>query len=117
MLLEDVRRYYGDACTLPDDEKVEQLNRENEGEFDRKIAGLQEEANALRKRLEREGDVDPQSIELYESENARLEEMRVQREDLEEARRTLETTIRQLKQISRERFLDTFKDVSKRLLN
>ncbi len=76
------------------------------------ISETQETVQRLMKRLEREGEVDPQSIELFETEDARLRGMQEQLQDLEEARKILDSTIRRLKEISRQRFLETFAAVN-----
>ncbi|MCL4138318.1 UNVERIFIED_CONTAM: hypothetical protein GTU68_064879, partial [Idotea baltica] len=68
----------------------------------------------LRRRLEREGEVDPTSIERFETESERLEQLQKQEEDLSAAFRTLERTVTRLKQLSKARFLETFEDVSKK---
>ena len=87
---------------------------ERGGSLESYIQTAQESVMRLRKRLEREGEVDPQSIELYETEDARLRTMQEQYADLEEAKKILETTIRRLKEISRQRFLETFTAVNKK---
>jgi chromosome segregation protein len=83
-------------------------------DLDAMIHEYQEEAGKIRRRIEREGDVDPQSIELYGQEDARLKDMKTQLADLEEASAILERTVRQLKEVSRSRFLETFKAVSEK---
>ena len=113
MIFEDIKRHYEDA-ELPNKERCDEIVEASGGNLEVRIDHLQIEAQKLRRRLEREGEVDPQSIELYEQENARLEQMQEQLSDLQAAARTLERTIRQLKEISRKRFLDTFEDVRKR---
>lgn len=77
-----------------------------------KISSLLENSLSLRKRLEKEGEVDPDSIELYEKEKERLNSMTTQIEDLRGAKETLEKTIRQLRELSRIRFVETFTAVN-----
>jgi chromosome segregation protein len=114
MLHEEFLRVCGEESVPPSDEEINNyvgaLNRSLEEE----IGSFQGEVHKLRTRLEREGEVDPTSIERYEEESARLESMRTQYADLEAAAKTLDRTIRQLKEISRNRFLATFEDVKQR---
>lgn len=70
-----------------------------------------EEAERLRTRIQREGEVDPESIVLFEQEEARLNELKVQKSDLEAAEKTLAETVTQLSDLARKRFLETFKIV------
>jgi chromosome segregation protein len=110
----------GGAIGTEEEAFSELLRLSNEGParpgstLDGYIQTAQESLLRLRKRLEREGEVDPQSIELYEQEDARLRTMQEQFADLEEAKKILETTIRRLKEISRQRFLETFTAVNKK---
>ena len=118
MLVEDFQRYYGkidseENSGLASEAVLQALLAEAEGDADTLQRELQEEAQGLRQRIDREGEVDPQSIELYEIEQKRLDDMKTQLEDLEAAVAILEKTIRQLKDISRSRFLDTFDVVNK----
>jgi chromosome segregation protein len=73
-----------------------------------------EQAQRLRQRIEREGDVDPSSIDQFEGESVRLASLKAQREDLAEATKTLERTIKQLKEVSRRRLNATFEAVSQK---
>lgn len=75
------------------------------------VAEYREEVARLRARIQREGDVDPASIELYEQENNRLNDLSAQREDLERAASILRKTIERLTETSRRRFLHTFEAV------
>jgi chromosome segregation protein len=79
-----------------------------------RIDSLREESLKLRKRLEREGEVDPDSIQRFEEESARLLILQEQAADLQQAVALLERTIKRLKELSRERFLQTYQDVSRR---
>lgn len=113
MLGEDICKTYPETPMLSE-EQIESVIAKANGELGSLIGQLQENANKLRRKIEREGEVDPQSIELYEQENARLESLQAQYNDLESATNILERTISRLKQVSKERFLDTFKFVSKK---
>jgi len=70
-----------------------------------------EELGKLKQRIQREGEVDPSSIEQYEEERIRLENLETQRDDLTKAASTLRKTIARLQQTSVERFLATFEQV------
>ncbi len=71
----------------------------------------QAEVQKLRARIIREGDVDPSSIERFDEENARLENLEKQKADLETAAQTLTRTISRLTETSEKRFLETFNAV------
>ena len=71
----------------------------------------QAEVTRLRTRVQREGDVDPSSIDRFEEENARLQELEKQKTDLETAGETLKRTISRLTETSEKRFLTTFNSV------
>ena len=62
----------------------------------------------LKSRINREGEVDPTSIERYEEEKNRLDDLITQRNDLEDAARTIKRTIERLTETSERRFLETF---------
>jgi chromosome segregation protein len=113
MLREDLLRQGAEAA-FPEKSEVEALMQECSGDLESRISVLQEEVFRLRRRLEREGEVDPTSIQRYEEEHARLEQMKTQHVDLDAASKTLDKTIRQLKEISRARFMATYQDVSKK---
>ena len=70
-----------------------------------------EEAERLRTRIQREGEVDPESIALFEQEELRLNDLKTQKSDLETAEQTLAETVLQLSELARKRFLETFKIV------
>jgi chromosome segregation protein len=113
MLHEDLLRQ-GAEVALPDEGEVAALIVECTGDLESRISGLQDDVFRLRRRLEREGEVDPTSIQRYEEEHLRLEQMKMQHVDLQAASKTLDKTIRQLKEISRARFMATYQDVSKK---
>lgn len=71
-----------------------------------------DEVQRLKARVQREGDVDPTSIERYREENTRLEDLSTQKTDLENAAETLKRTIERLTKTSEERFVTMFKAVS-----
>jgi chromosome segregation protein len=101
-----------DFFVLPEVAQASDFIQQFQGSYDQTISDLAETAQGIRKRLDREGEVDPQSIELYEQEEARLSLMTSQVADLRKAKETLEKTIRQLKELSKIRFVETFKIVS-----
>ncbi len=113
MLGEDVCKNYPETPVISD-EQIENILQKAQGELSDLIGQLQENAGKLRRRIEREGEVDPQSIELYEQESSRLESLQTQYNDLEYASNILERTIARLKHVSKERFLETFTFVSKK---
>jgi chromosome segregation protein len=78
---------------------------------DSERAGAAHEAERLRTRIVREGEVDPASIELFEKEDARLSELKLQRKDLDAAADTLAATVIELNELAKKRFLETFKIV------
>ncbi len=83
-----------------------QIRLENEERF-----SFKEELDKIRTRIYREGDVDPTSIERYEEEKLRLEELENQKQDLEKAVSILRKTIARLIETSQQRFIDVFMKV------
>ncbi len=71
-----------------------------------------EESQKLRARIIREGEVDSTSIQRFEEEQARLENLSSQKQDLVTAAETLTRTIERLVLTSEKRFLATFSAVS-----
>jgi chromosome segregation protein len=65
----------------------------------------------LKQRIIREGEVDPTSVERYEEENKRLEDLSRQKEDLNNAAGILKKTISRLTETSEQRFMQTFEAV------
>lgn len=110
MLTQDILRFYTESFEKPDFEQAKVLFASVQ-DSDSYQKSLEENASSLRRKLDREGEVDPQSIELYEAEAVRLENMKSQYADLQAASATLDRTIKQLKEISKTRFLNTFNDV------
>lgn len=113
LILEDVRKSYEEA-ELPTEDQAYLMSQEIHGDFEAQVSRLEDECRRIRGQLEREGEVDEQSIELYKHESARLEEMKLQHEDLEKAFQILDTTIKRLKGLSRVRFLETFASVNEK---
>lgn len=72
-----------------------------------------EQAQKIRARIQREGDVDPESIERLDEELKSLNELNIQKEDLEKAALTLRRTIGRLRETSELRFMETFARVEK----
>jgi len=114
MLLEELQRKYGELCVYPNEQEIKEIVSVEESELKSEVSSVKEEVTKLLKRLQREGEVDPESIELYETENTRLEKMKEELRDLTAATSTLQDTIKQLKEISKSRFLETYKVVSER---
>lgn len=110
MLSEEFARSYPDAEPVTGEQLEAIRIRASEG-LDVFLTEALEEAGRIRRRIEREGEVDPQSIELFEQEDSRLSNLKTQYADLEEASGILSRTIHQLKEISRTRFLHTFHEV------
>ncbi len=57
------------------------------------------------------GPLNPQALEEYEQEKARLDEVQKQCDDLEKAKNSLERAIKRLDKMARERFVATFEQV------
>lgn len=117
MHLEEMRKRYGESISFPSDHEVSMVRERAANDLSPYSAKLEKDVHALYQRLEREGEVDPESIPQYEQEKKRLEEMKSQSADLELAASTLDRTIKHLQDISRERFLDTFRDVREKFGN
>jgi len=67
----------------------------------------------VRGKLEKLGEVNPLSLELYESEKNRLDEFLSQRDDIITAKRNLLKSIEELDQRAQERFIGIFEQVKK----
>ena len=116
LLREDVERLYGERFQVPNETEIQALLGDFGDGLSTYVQEKDEAANAIRRRIEREGEVDVESIALYEQEQERLDSMKEQHADLESAANTLEKTIRQLKAVSRKRFIDTFEAVSEKFV-
>jgi len=114
LLLEEIQKNYGVAVTFPTESEIQQLLQDSEGDLDRFVGVVEQDVERLRRRLEREGEVDPDSIVRHQEEEQRLQHLQTQQNDLQQAVRTLEKTSRELKEISKKRFLDTFVSVSEK---
>lgn len=114
MLHDDIQQRYGDSALLPTLEESRELITAAGGteQLKARMRELEQEAGGLRQKLEREGDVDPEAVFLCGKEEERLEELQGQRSDLQQAVSTLDRTIRQLKEVSRRRFVATFESVN-----
>lgn len=77
-------------------------------------AQLANKVRLLRNRLEQDAEVDPSVIDEYEIERVKYAELESQILDLEGAQKTLERTIRHLRELSRQRFIETYRDVAER---
>ena len=106
MIEEEVTRLYGADTVLP------AITVGEGNSIDNIIRETEQDATRLRSQIEREGEVDPQSIEMAETEQKRFDELSLQLKDLEQATDILGSTIKRLKEISRERFIATFDGVS-----
>jgi len=67
-----------------------------------------EELAKIRSRIAREGEVDSSSIEQFEIESQRLNDLLAQKEDLETASSTLSRSIKKLREASEKRFAESF---------
>ena len=114
MLWEEIERYYPGEVAIPNELESEQLLSAVSGDAAEEISALHDEGKTLRARIEREGEVDPTSIELYSQEKARFDNLSLQYQDLVSAKKLLEQTISELKAVSRARFIETFDFVSKK---
>jgi chromosome segregation protein len=72
-----------------------------------------EEIAMYKERIKRVGQVNMAALEDYEVENLRFEELSAQRNDLSEAKESLEKAIKKLDRSAREQFLNTFNTVQK----
>jgi chromosome segregation protein len=91
----------GNALASPEELPLEQL------------VELDKEAQAIRARIIREGDVDPTTIDQHREESERLTQLTSQRSDLSRAAETLEETVLSLEKASVERFVSTFEAVAR----
>lgn len=74
-------------------------------------------AQKIRDRIIREGEVDPTSVERYEEEQRRLEDLTGQRADLERAASTLKQSVQKLVVTSEKRFLEVFEAINRNFGN
>lgn len=111
MLKDEFWRLYSETFETPSSDQIENILTVAENDLTAHLKSLAEECDALRRKLEREGEVDPQSIELYEVEQKRFDDLSSQYSDLKDASEILLETIKRLKEISRQKFLQTFDSV------
>ncbi len=111
LLKEEVLQKFGPDFEFALQEEAEDLEI---GALEHRYEQVSEKVRQIRNRLEEDGEIDPAVIEEHERERIRLATLRTQIEDLEGAQKTLERTIRHLRELSRQRFLETFEDVSAR---
>jgi len=71
----------------------------------------QSEVKSLRGTINALGDVNPLALDEYEEEKERLDFLREQKSDLEEAEDTLLDTIREINTKASERFMETFDEI------
>ena len=79
---------------------------------DQTCSEYEKESQKIRARIAREGEVDSSSIERYQEERIRLEDLEGQRDDLAEACSVLKKTIARLEEVSKVRFVSMFNSVS-----
>gem|GEM_PF-823412 len=101
---------------LPEEYQDRVLDHEGEqieadGIGDHALEDLEEQVRNIRAQLLREGEVDPSSIERFEEESKRLDDLKAQKSDLEAASLTLRKTVQLLREQSVERFRVTFESV------
>ncbi|MGD8353654.1 MAG: chromosome segregation protein SMC, partial [Pseudomonadota bacterium] len=91
---------------------VSELRADNfeETEFDRKSA--EERIGFLREKIAGMGEVNPGAVEEFEELNERYDFLSSQKADLEESIESLQKAIRKINRTSRERFMETFTQVS-----
>ncbi len=85
------------------------LEEEREGEED--INYLRSQTEKYKKRLERMGEVNPTAIEAFEEIKKRRDFIAEQKQDLVEARDSLENTIKEVENTANKKFSDTFNQV------
>lgn len=95
--------YHVDLDSLP--EEMPQVEWEADNVADR--------IDTLKERIRRVGQVNMAALDDYEEESKRLEELTVQRDDLTEAKESLEKAIKKLDRTARQQFLETFEKVQK----
>lgn len=80
-------------------------------EFEEDVPDIKERLREVKGKLEKLGDVNPLSVDLYEQEKQRLDEFLGQRDDIITAKRSLLGSIEELDTRARERFIGTFGEV------
>ncbi|MDR2337051.1 MAG: AAA family ATPase [Deltaproteobacteria bacterium] len=114
MLCEEIERNYPEQLAIPSLEAALTFLQGFNSDIAAGLEAAKQEQQQIRSRIEREGEVDSSTIELYKTELERLTGMQQQSKDLESAKTTLENTIKKLKEISKAQFLETYEFVSKK---
>jgi len=91
--------------------EVEEAELLEEGAESPPAEALEDEVLTMRERLDRLGPVNLLALEEYEAEKQRLDFLVEQRTDLEEAKHTLQQTIRKINKTARKRFMETFEEI------
>lgn len=81
--------------------------------FEEDVLDVEARLQEVKGKLEKLGDVNPLSLDLYEQEKQRLDEFLSQRDDIITAKRSLLGSIDELDTRARERFIGTFSEVKK----
>ncbi len=81
-----------------------------EGDFNEEAAV--ERIDSLRQKIAGLGEVNPGAVEEFDELNERFDFLTTQKADLEESIETLQKAIRKINRTSKERFLNTFKEVN-----
>ena len=111
LLKQEVKQKYGEDFELSFQDQFRAVNlRDLEQEMTKSFLKVEQ----LRTKLQNEGEVDPAVIEQYNTERERLASLENQLVDLEAAHKSLERSIRHLRELSRQKFVETFQDVSRR---
>ena len=77
---------------------------------------LREDAEKMKKRLENMGEVNPTAIEAYQEMKKRYDFIMEQKNDLVDARDSLQSTIREVEATANQKFLDTFNQVKENFI-
>ncbi|HEX7511328.1 MAG TPA: hypothetical protein VF335_08515, partial [Chitinivibrionales bacterium] len=85
--------------------------------IDDEDATVTENINMFKERLKRLGEVNMAALADYETENARLKELTLQRDDLQTAVDDLDKAIKKLDREARAQFLTTFEQVQKNFVS
>ena len=104
LLGDEFNRVYGEEAELLEREDIESFCETLEVSLSEFVEAAEQDVARLKRRLEREGEVDPSSIERFESEAKRLETLEEQITDLTKGTISLKQTIEHLKAVSKERF-------------
>ncbi|NNK90003.1 MAG: chromosome segregation protein SMC [Saprospiraceae bacterium] len=87
---------------------LKSLSREEYVVEDDEVDALMERYEKIRKRLDNYGEINPLAVEAYDEILGRLETMQSQRDDILEARTSLEETIKEIDNDATQKFLDSF---------